>query len=149
MQDLYLYYFGDENTVVTGGWEAYAYIPSGANTSTAKAPTVTKNSNNIEFSITGGTSSKSVLGTLFTENSIDLTNYKTIKVTLSSISGNGWFAVSTNKQNLYDEVTANNLAVGENILDISSLQGEHYIVLSGGTTSACTFVVQKIELTKL
>ena len=147
--DLILYDYGDEKTSLSGGWQPYAYIPSGASTSTKKLPTITKNSSNMKFEITGGTSSKSVLGALFAENSIDLTNYKTLKISLSSISGNGWFAISKNKKDLYDEVKSGNLVTGVNTLDISTIQGEHYIVLSGGSTTSCTFVVEKVELIKL
>lgn len=131
MQDLLLYYYGDENTALTGGWSAYAYKTVTSN-STVFTPTITKESNRMKVSITG-TSSSWYYGSVFADKTIDLTNIKTIEIVVNSVknigtSGNMWFFVTSTKENNYDELAKATITKdGTYTIDVTGLTGNHYV----------------------
>ena len=72
--ELVLYRLGDENIAVTGGWTGKPCYPYTGNTSWVITPTITRNSENIQFYIAkekGG-------GITYPTNNVDLTDYKTL-----------------------------------------------------------------------
>lgn len=151
MQDVYLYNYGEDNTVVTGGWVAYAYRNSGAS-STAKAPTLTLNSNSMRIAISSSSWSK---GAVFAENLIDLTDYTSIEVTIGGSSGFGdndgtmYLNVATSKQNNYEYETRKGMtSIGTHTFDISSLTGSYYLCFDISATTSVYADISSIKLIK-
>ena len=86
MQNLYAYYYGDENIAITGGWSPYAYMHSGGG-GALKAPTITRETNRMKLSLTGKSGSDYTGGTVFINTPIDVTNYSNLEAVVSNVSG--------------------------------------------------------------
>lgn len=127
--ELVLYRLGDENTAVTGGWTGKPCYPWSGNTSWVITPTITRNSENIQFYIASNKGG----GITYPTNNVDLTDYKTL--TLRCNTGTiqeGWFCVwkdrPPNNGEGFDYNRAINFALASNntyeqTYDISSLTG--------------------------
>lgn len=147
MQDLYAYYYGDENISITGGLSAYAYRRNGGTSLNPKTPTLVKESNRLNLSITTDTTYTWYAGTLFIEKPIDLTNFTSIEILINgvaNVSGNTNGHVNayltTSKINDYNYTHQTPIASdGTTSMDVADLKGEYYFciqIASGkGTTS--------------
>ena len=101
---LWLYYYGDEFTTLTGGWMAQAW--SGASGWTATAPTLTKLASSLRATLSNTTSTV-YSGVIRVTNKADLSAVARIRVTLSaSLSGPKY--QNSGGQNLYLMATAVN-----------------------------------------
>lgn len=89
--NVYLYLNGNEYKQTTGGWVALAY---GHSLATNYEPTITRDENNITFSLGTQTGSNGWGGTCATANDIDLTNINSIEFTISQIQAATYRMVS-------------------------------------------------------
>lgn len=142
---VYLYKEGDEYTDVTGGWTASGFTYSGA--------TITAGRNDegvLKVSVTKSTSKDNV-GLIGTAKKIALNGVSAIKIRYtinyiggSGTSGTGYFGVcdvtDVANKNRAANVALNAAKDVEStaVLDVSSLDGEYYVVVSSwvGTESA-------------
>lgn len=126
-----IYYYGENNTDVSGGWSALAYYASGASASSQNAttkPSITYNSDHIKISVSGST-----LGTVWSGLKVDLTNYSAIKINASFSTGgngNGRFRITDTKKNAYTTTKSVAVTSGSHVMDISSITGEYYLFFS-------------------
>lgn len=81
-----LYKKGDEYTPVTGGWKAEAKQGESSTSSTAKAPTVTRGTDDIKFAMTTSNSA----GIARTTNAIDLSKFSKLTVTGTIYNGDSY-----------------------------------------------------------
>ena len=81
----YLYNQGNEYTAITGGWSAKALAMNSY--FTAKAPTITKNSNSM--TVTLASSAGAFSGLIHISKDIDLTYIKEITASFPSVTANG------------------------------------------------------------
>jgi hypothetical protein len=153
-----LYNVGDECSALTGGWVA------GFN-SGAIRNSLTKNASNITVKA-GGTGGFPPVNTVVTNNGIDLTAAKTLKLQFSGF-GAGTYAsrqiylvASTNKtanQDIYSAQVSDTYSVSGTVvdkiitLDVSALSGLHYIRVHARSASEdvgsdCEIVVSKVWL---
>lgn len=136
---LYLYNYGNNNLITTGGLQTYAYRINGS--SAAVVPGIlSKTNTNITFSH----SSSSSVSTLFINNKIDLTNFSTIKINVTASQGTEFMLRTTlNKTNNYvttANITKTGGTTGIIALDIASLTGEQYVFLAiNGSSPSITF----------
>ena len=131
LQDIYLVKSGVENTSVTGGLTAYAYVPSTSNSSPA-IPTVSKGTSGITLTLD---SSGANGGTYFAEKPISLTQHKTlnIKVTELELETGGYVRVgaTSSKANKYVVAAVKTISgTGTVSVDISDLGGKYYLFVS-------------------
>ncbi len=140
-----LYSKGVENTDITGGFATYAYVPDTSTNATQKL-TVTKNSDSITLKSAAGYG-----GSLFSENTINLTHARVLKMEVSAANPNGGYinvGVSATKQNKFVR-TAHALVEGSGTIsvDVSQLSGSYYmfINLRGSTVQTMTFTNWWIE----
>lgn len=134
----YLYNTGNECEEITGGWVSKALSYSSTATSTATAPTVTRNSANMVIKM----STESGSGIVYTKNKIDLTAYNTLrfKGTMNGSTTSTrnfylridvWSAIGSNgAENRVTTLTTSGTITGERVLDVSELTGEYYIGFS-------------------
>lgn len=139
---VYLYNHGDECTDVTGGWTGYAYKSSTAGSNATK-PTVTKGDETITFALSS-TSDNYRMGSLWIEESIDLTKYGKLYLDVKSFTPSNnvaYIGVTDKKQNGFTKIANVSFnSAGLVALDISSLTGEYYVYFSvGGQASKTTF----------
>ena len=80
---LVLYNNGDENTEVTGGWQARAWKEESNDTATA--PTLTKGTDQMTIYLTSSSTYRS--GVVETVNDIDFSQYSTLEMTYSATTG--------------------------------------------------------------
>ena len=140
---LYLYNKGDECVNLTGGWAATAIKPSGSG-STAVSPAVTKGTDSITLSLSSGYPNYRI-GYLATAKSIDLTYYSKITINVTNFSINGEIIVTNSKTSGFTKVASMRLSAGVNVLDISSLNGEYYVLLGmGGHEGTASFTFDKV-----
>lgn len=136
-----LYNAGTDNTAVTGGLTAYAYVPSTSSTSTQK-PTVTKNSDSITLKSAAGYG-----GSYFTANAIDITRFRALKINISSIAVNGGYinvGVTPTKANKFERTAhANVTETGTISVDISSLSGDYYMFINLRGSNVQTMTITK------
>lgn len=126
----YLYYQGDFYNNLTA-FEAKAAKWYG-NTQQLAVPIINSNSKSIQF--VGGGSAANNAGTVFTKESIDLTDVKKIKINILDYSGSyvnyDSLFISTSNENGYTyaipEVRLNTV-IGGLELDVSSISGYYYI----------------------
>lgn len=143
-----LYHAGTDNTAVTGGLTAYAYVPSTSSLSTAK-PTVTNNSDSITLKSAAATNG--VGGSYFTANAIDITLFRALKINISSIAVNGGYinvGVTPTKANKFERTAhANVTETGTISVDVSSLSGDYYIFINlrGANAQTMTFTKWWLE----
>ena len=134
---LHLYKAGKENIALTGGLQGYPYKISGAG-STAVMPTVTKGESSITVRVTGSASYNA--GSLFSENSIDMTPFTKICMNVTAVnggsSGNYSIRIAPNKQNNYTSIASQEYlgAVGIKTADLTNVSGLYYAVLNEGGT---------------
>lgn len=148
---LYLYNRGDTCTDITGGWNSFTWRYN-ASSASAKAPTVTYNSDNVYLSLYAGA------GAWGTQNTIDLTKYQTIhcnytdSVTDHPFRIAGYKTKATYYQDtsvdfeLYLSQTSNTNASA----NISSVTGLDYIALweswASGTATARIYSIYLEEI---
>lgn len=131
----YLYNTGTINTSLIGGFTAYAYRHDGSGAPTS-TPTVTKGTSDITVVISGDAVNGGA-GSYFTNNKIDITKFKTLKLRSTSIdipnsSGRIRFGVSSTRENSYTFAASKTItAAGTASIDISSLSGSYYVSLTG------------------
>lgn len=156
MQNVSLYYNGDENKVITGGWSSYAFGSGG--TTTATTLSLSKESNAMTMSLSTG--STWYAGAVFVENTVDLTNYKSLEVVVSDMSypnkdrGDIRFGVTTKKESGYSTVKDlssyhGTLAKGTKTIDVSDLKGNHYIYFAidaGGGSTTNSITIKSVRL---
>ena len=129
-----IYYYGDEKVGITGGWiEGYKL---GDN------PTFTKNVDSLQVKA-NGTSTNGSIGLFATSKSLNLTQYKAVKVIASIVtpSSNGYAQINVTSTASTSNVLAyyeSELGVsGSNLkfeLNISSVSSGHVRVGVGGNT---------------
>lgn len=133
----YLYYKGTNYTDICGNWEPYAYRASGSSNST-KAPTVTMGSSYMTLKQPGETGA-GLHGSVWSQYSIDLTNYNYIEInyttTLSVSTATCSLRLSPTKQNNYTHLTALSTGMKSTsnttaTVDISGVTGKYYILFA-------------------
>lgn len=128
-----LYWHGNECFDLTGGWTSKAWQMQSDATTNGQTFEIARNTDHIMFTKTGDTGA-----VLYAVNPIDLTNVKTIhfKGEMKATKNNYWvaFYVWTKMGGRYWNTNAAAKVLGEsnNIkrefsLDVSSLEGEHFI----------------------
>lgn len=132
-----IHYIGLTNTELTGGLEAYAYRPSTSSGSSLKAPTVTQNADSISLSLADG-----YAGMYCTVKPIDMTKYSKMKIDVTALkvgSSSSYVRIATTQtlENGYTVSAAFTLTgIGISELDVSSLEGPHYVFINLYTNSA-------------
>lgn len=148
---LYLYDTGNENTPFTGGISTKNVQGTGIAT--------TKNATNISFASSVATGYK--LGSAYTTNKIDLTNYSKVKMLVDSITGtyptnlasvvsisasvptasdfDGYLNAMTAKTRVDNVLTSYIVE-----LDISSVSGEYYVFMNEGNSATLSNSVNAI-----
>ena len=136
----YLYNSGDECTEVVGGWTAYNYRWSQATSQNGGTPILTQT----QTAMTVGTKTQYAMGSVFTNNVIDLTKYSKFKIDFdtnspssnTSAASSNSFVVSITKEknDLYEpeKYILSHISVahtGVEELDISDLSGTYYVAL--------------------
>jgi hypothetical protein len=150
LRRIYLYFHGIENTSITGGVKGYNYAPSGA-IGAKSAPAISRGDSEMSVSSTGNPA-VSTSGTVYTESKVDLTDVKTIKINVSSItvgtSAFVFFGVATTKADGYTNAAKKDIReTGVLSLDVSELSGKYYltIILSGPGVMSVKFTEWWIE----
>lgn len=150
-----LYFYGNENTELTGGWTPYAYKTS-SSSSAVSAPTVTKKEKYMKLSKTVS-GSNWLFGSVFTENAIDLTDYEMLKLKVIGVQGaNGGTSgsislnITSTKSNSYSVTKSLSITSdGEYAIDISSLTGNYYVCFAVARTSGTvSCYVESVQLLK-
>ena len=143
-----LYDSGVENTDVTGGLTAYAYVPSTSGSS-VKAPTVTKNTDSLKLYVANA--SGGLGGSYFTTEKVNLTRARTMKIEVSALTSSNNYVrmgASTTKANKFTVAAGKTISeTGTISLDVSSLSGDHYlfITLYGSGVKSITFTKWWLE----
>lgn len=130
----FLYYYGDQNEQLTGGWYAKAWRYGSGNTMTLSTPKFTKNASNMVFSAT-----EKQDGVAITNKQIDLTNYNHIKIRYKGVSNHVdpglicFQIVPVNATYWYTDAVAGLwMSISgqyvEGYLDVASLSGYYYVV---------------------
>lgn len=132
---LYLYKYGDTCDSVTGGWYAKAWRWA-SNSASAKAPTITYNSDNVVISITNGG------GAMVTTNAFDVTYYNTFKIRgfyAGDSASSGAILNNTNATYFSDavavQIDVNSQTTSDYYGDISSITGQKYFGLQVSKTN--------------
>jgi hypothetical protein len=140
----WLYDSGVENTDVTGGLTAYAYVPSTSSSSTQK-PEVTTNTDSLKLRVPSA--SGGLGGSYFTTNKVNLTGAKTMKIDVSDLGLNTGYvrmgATATKANKFVVEKAISIQETGTISLDVSELTGEYYLFITLYGSG-----VQYIEFTK-
>lgn len=125
-----LYDSGDEIEPTTGGWSAQAFKASN-DVGDPKAPTVTKNAENMKVELAGYSGGKYYCGCLMTNNAVDLTGFTTIKFNITAITSRVYLRVASAHSNSYTSEASLQISKnGEYALDISSITGGKYIAIA-------------------
>ena len=147
---LYLYNAGDENTSVTGGWQARAWRGSNA-FSSSKAPTITKNSGTMAIGFTAG-----YPGVAETKKDINFKGFQKIYCRITKISGgsdvnskarlsivgrNETYYLTNSVANVTIESAS---TVSINISGLSSTTSYDVVIGGAGGASVYTVTVDKI-----
>ena len=134
-----LFINGNQYEGFTGGWVRADYYKGSDDNTDAGTLTV---GDTIYLKTSSGTYCKSVR----TTNKIDLTNWKTLKYTVTQYNkGEAAILVTTQVGDVDNvSVAIGNFAVGENSLDIKELTGEYYI--GAYVRNAGTVTIEKIYL---
>ena len=136
-------------------FEAYAYRSStdASSVNNFVAPTISNVSTYGDtFTLTGASkSSYNSSGCIFTKNKVSLTNKNKIIIVCTRNSTGGFYLKTTQDiQNAYTATKSAYLTSGINEIDISDLDGEHYVgisyVMQGSGGAAPTIDITKIEL---
>ena len=145
----YLVKNGSINSSLTGGFAAYAYIPSTSESAVSK-PTITTASSYIKLDVNDDIAydGEGTGGTYFTKSKINVSNYKKMYITVtyaylesSSMGGHSYirFGTTATRENKYtissaktilryDDSTINSSTTFS--LDISGLTGSHYLFIN-------------------
>lgn len=122
---VYLYNAGDECEALTGGWSVFQNYPD----MPWSQGTGTNSGGLLTFQLPGG--SEPYCGAYGTDNAIDLTEYSTLRIDVTSIyGGECFFGVSKARSNTVTEdsdVMGYQADEGIVFLDISNLSGSYYI----------------------
>ena len=134
-----LFINGNQYEAFTGGWVRSDYYKGNDDNTNTGTLTV---ENTIYLSTSTGTYCKSVR----TSNKIDLTNWKTLKYTVTQYNKGEAAILVTSQVGDVDNVSVaiGNFAVGENSLDINELTGEYYI--GAYVRNAGSVTIEKIYL---
>lgn len=125
-----LYDSGDEIEQTTGGWSAQAFKASN-DVGNLKAPTVTKNAENMKVDLAGYSGGVYYCGCLMTGNAVDLTGFTSIKINITAITSNVYLRVASAHSDGYtSEASLQISKTGESALDISSISGGKYIAIA-------------------
>lgn len=125
-----LYASGDEIEQTTGGWSAQAFKASN-DVGRLKAPTVTKNAENMKVDLAGYSGGSYYCGCLMTGNAVDLTGFTSIKINITAITASVYLRVASAHSDGYtSEASLQISKTGESALDISSISGEKYIAIA-------------------
>ena len=121
-----LYYKGNECDPVTGGWSAFVGYSS-----SYTLGSYTEGSEKITLKLNGDQKCVSAAPV----NKIDLSKAKTLVVNVTRVpteANHGLYVTSVRNANSCDKAVAKleELKNGENVLDVSSLNGSYYIVLN-------------------
>ncbi|MGM9549890.1 MAG: hypothetical protein ACI3V5_08605, partial [Faecousia sp.] len=151
---LYLYNAGDACTNVTGGWTQVA-DNSGYEICTATKPSLTMGSSSMTAKFSSSTTHRA--GYVHTANRVDLTNFRTLKVTYTAdITGQYsevWFGTGFEDLDCYVELTAKTSSKTVS-LDISSVSGSHdiyiYLVsISDNSNDPSSYNAITVKVTKI
>ena len=134
-----LFINGNQYEGFTGGWVRADYYKGSDDNTDAGTLTV---GDTIYLKTSSGTYCKSVR----TTNKIDLTNWKTLKYTVTQYNKGEAAILVTSQVGDVDNVSVaiGNFAVGENSLDIKELTGEYYI--GAYVRNAGSVTIEKIYL---
>lgn len=144
---VYLYNKGDEFTDITGGWDQYKDCGG----------TIIKENDNIALNLVGVANVNSI-GYVITSNKIDLTKYKKLVINsdwVKSKSDTGHvirFGVYSAQPATWSDVTnpVAGIGSGSNILDVSSISGEYYILvgayMSGQTSYYADLSIKEVYM---
>ena len=122
----YLYNKGDEFTDITGGWTQYKNCGG----------TIIKENDNMALNLVGVAGYDSI-GYVITSNKIDLTKYKKLVINSDWVKSKSATGVSI-RFGVYNAPPATwsdvgnpvaGISFGSNILDVSSISGEYYILV--------------------
>lgn len=136
---IYFYNKGDQCTDLTGGWLAKGVLTE-AGKGKAVTPQITQNADNMTIVFTGA---QYAMGLIYTQNQIDLTEFKTITingsancpVTNGSVSLSVYSSVPSYSG--HTKVAGTNIKKGgvilngvfETTLDVSALSGKYYLAI--------------------
>ena len=138
-----LYWEGDENVGVTGGWVPKAgYWESGYNYPQG-GPYIVRNDSSIFFRTHASGNNNGATATLSTANKIDLTNYSTLNIQTTNTKGYSiagseariFSAVSQNEGKISDYAAAysairNSTDPQTTSVDVSEVSGEYFVCLT-------------------
>lgn len=150
-----LYDRGDTRDEVTGGWGAYAYSPYSINNvdilyGTVPNIVIQGTMMNITVPLSDNLNGEACGGSVFVENPIDLTPYSKIAVEYATTAGEIYIGVADKKSVLYKMNAFKSIYstfpwIVASELDISSVNGEQYIVFLGVATSGAA----RVQLSKV
>lgn len=125
-----LYDSGDEIDQITGGWSAQAFKASN-DVGNLKAPTVTKNTENMKVELAGYSGGSYYCGCTMTGKSVDLTGFASLKINITAITSRVYLRIASAHSNGYtSEAQVQISATGESSVDISGISGEKYIAIA-------------------
>lgn len=125
-----LYDSGDEIDQITGGWSAQAFKASN-DVGNLKAPTVTKNTENMKVELDGYSGGSYYCGCTMTGKSVDLTGFASLKINITAITSRVYLRIASAHSNGYtSEAQITISRTGESALDISGISGEKYIAIA-------------------
>lgn len=135
-----LYASGDEIEQTTGGWSAQAFKASN-DVGSLKAPTVTKNAENMKVELAGYSGGNYYCGCLMTNNAVDLTGFTSIKINITALTASVYLRIASAHSDGYTSDAQIKISgTGESALDIGSISGEKYIAIAiSQANAAVTF----------
>ncbi len=146
----YFYNKGDECTDLTGGWLAMGNLANSSGQGTAITPSITKNADSMLISFKG---SQYGVGHVYTQNRIDLTEFKTITIEGESACTNTNPTIvaieEEPKQGKYVPSVASadipKTGAFKIALDVSGLSGLHFIAVKFYNTASATSTLTMTE----
>ena len=128
----WIHYLYNEGKEIAGGIKGYAYGSSGTG-ATRVTPSVTKGADTITIAVNKNNTSNSGCSTLFAEDPVDLTNFNTMKINVTSRSGGNetiYVGITKNKKDQFELVAYTVITeTGTFSLNLSSYNGEYYCIV--------------------
>lgn len=145
--DLPLYDRGDENTLVTGGWEGVASTKFGG--STAFAPNITRYADYMYVDIAGAGNYKG--GYITTANPIDLSKYSSVHLICETAYGykNEIGVLDAGRSSVLARKTLEKAEVNDTTLDISGINQMGYIAISLRCETSDDRYIRSVSLVEL
>lgn len=145
----YLYNNGDLRTAVTGGWSYAAFL----NTSNYSAGTLDTAYNGTTCYLSASGSTRQI--SAVTENKIDVTNYRAMRIEVSNFifAGSGYRELDlvSSRGNVSSPAAKVQInSTGTFTVDVSSITGSYYIglYLNSGSAGSCAIGFTKLYLVK-